>query len=154
MQKIQNQFKLGILSLIVCFTVFTAAQAQDEPLEPAPVEGQSEERPPRGQGDGEIRKMFDEMVVALNLTEDQKTSFDAIVEKYRTQMQEVRQNNQGDFRAMRKEMGAIREGQEKELKEVLTEEQFEVYEEHMAEIQKKARGRMGRGRRGGRGGGF
>lgn len=90
------------------------------------------------------------MLAALNLSSEQETLMTNINEKYRAQMQELRQNRTGDREAMRAKMKAIRTAQTAEVKGILTSEQFATYEKMMAEQRK---GRRGGGRRGGNMGG-
>ncbi len=93
---------------------------------------------------GEFRQLRQEMLAELNLSEEQNTKFDEIQKKYRQQLQELRDNNSGDRRAMFQQARAINQDQRAEMKELLSEEQFAIYEEYTAKLREKMRERRGR----------
>jgi hypothetical protein len=84
---------------------------------------------------------YNAMLDSLQLTDQQREDVDFINMKYRAQMQQIRQNSEGDFEAMRPAMVELRDNQNAELKEILSEEQFAQYQKW----QKENRGRRGRG---------
>jgi len=84
---------------------------------------------------------YNAMLDSLQLTEQQREEVDFINTKYRAQMQQIRQNSEGDFQAMRPKMMELREKQNAELKEIFNEEQFAKYEKW----QQENRGRRGKG---------
>ena len=84
---------------------------------------------------------YNVMLDSLQLTEQQREDVDFINMKYRAQMQQIRQNSEGDFEAIRPVMMELRDNQNAELKEILSEEQFAQYQKW----QKENRGRRGGG---------
>lgn len=73
------------------------------------------------------------MKESLGLSEEQTAKVSEINLKYATKMHEARQNNQGDFAAMREVMQTMRQEQDEELKTVLNETQFQQWEKIRAE---------------------
>lgn len=69
----------------------------------------------------------------LGLSPEQTTAFKAIQEKFMQQASELRNSSGGDFAAMREKMQGLRSEQEAGLKQLLTPEQFEIYQKHMEE---------------------
>ena len=84
---------------------------------------------------------YNAMLDSLGLTEQQREDVDFINTKYKAQMQQIRQNSEGDREAMRPKMTELRDKQNAELKEVFNEEQFAEYQKW----QKENRGRRGKG---------
>ena len=62
----------------------------------------------------------------LDLSDDQKAKFTEIQKQYRAQISEVR--NQGRSPETRKKIQSLYTQQDAEVKELLTEEQFAIYE--------------------------
>jgi len=86
----------------------------------------------------------EEILKKLNLTADQKVHFEATHAKHRKEMESIRNNNQGGDRgAMRGKMMDVREKHMKEIKAILTPQQYTVYEQEMEAEMKKHRGQHG-----------
>lgn len=85
-----------------------------------------------------------------DLTEDQKLLLDGIYDEFAVTIRETFQElrNSGSREGMREKMEAIRSEKDELVKDVLNEEQYEVY----AEISKPRRGRRGQNDNPGRGG--
>jgi len=81
----------------------------------------------------EYQAAYNAMLDSLGLTDQQREDVDFINTKYRAQMQQIRQNSDGDREAMRPKMMELREKQNGELKEVLTEEQYTDYQNWIKE---------------------
>ncbi len=101
--------------------------------------------PQRGQGgrwqqDPERKAKYEAMLTSLNMTEKQREDFDFISQKYRAQMQQIRQNAGDDRMTMRSQMMELRNRQNTELKTVLNEEQFATYETWLQENRRRRRG--------------
>ena len=127
-------FSINIFALLMAFSINTS-MAQDIPAE------DSKPKQERKRGDREVMKAaYEAMLDSLNLTEQQREEVDFINSKYRAQMQQIRQNNEGDREAMRSDMMELREKQNTELKEILSEEQFAKYQKWMKENRQRRRG--------------
>jgi len=99
----------------------------------------------QGQGPSEEQKaqMAEEMeafVATLNLTEDQKTEFKSINDKYRVQMEEVRDSGSGKFSKMRK-LKSINKDKNKEVKAILNDDQYDLYLVQQEKMKKKMKER-------------
>lgn len=144
-----TSFLIVFLIAAACNSSKDAAAAQEtiEPVETPPQSGPQGQRGPRQQ-DPEWQAKYDAMLTSLDMTEKQKEDFDFINQKYRAQMQQIRQNAGEDRMAMRSQMMELRTKQSEELKGVFTETQYTTYEKWM---QENRRGRRGGGNRGGNG---
>lgn len=106
---------------------------------PAPAKPQTEGQPqtqPQGQNQNPGNRMADQQAVLLQklgLSPEQETAFKAIQEKFMQQASELRNSSGGDFAAMREKMQSLRTEQEAGLKQLLTPEQFEIYQKHLEE---------------------
>ena len=128
---------ISIFALLMAFSI-TTSMAQDTPAEDAKPKQE------RKKGDREKMKAeYEAMLDSLNLTDQQKEDVEFVNTKYRAQMQQIRQNNEGDREAMRSEMMDLREKQNAELKEIFTEEQFTEYQKWQNEMRKQRRKRGG-----------
>lgn len=93
-------------------------------------------------------KQTEEMTAKLGLSEGQAARVEAINLTFAERMQVAREDY-GDNRSdMEKIMTAIKDEKSAEMKAVLSEEQYEAFEE-MKTDQPQRRGRNGRGNRGG-----
>jgi len=95
----------------------------------------------QGQGPTEEQKaqMAEEMesfVASLNLTEDQKTEFKSINEKYRVQMEAVRDSGSGKMSKMRK-LKSISKDKNKEVKAIFNDDQYDRYLAQQEKMKKK-----------------
>lgn len=82
------------------------------------------------------------MTEKLSLSEAQTAKVKEINLKYATKIKEVRDNAGGDREAMRAAMTALRDEQDKELKAVLTDEQWQQWVK-IREEQRRNRGGFG-----------
>ena len=144
--------KLTIRSIILCLAVLTMAcgssqktATEDNVNVSNPGVDNPALRNSQGRVQGQLQQQYQEMIAMLELTPEQETEFSAITRKYREKMQTIRQNNQGDFQAMRSEMQTLRQEQNEELKAILTVEQFEKYQNYVKEQRENRRGRRGNG---------
>ncbi len=83
---------------------------------------------------------FSEYRDRLNLTENQKPKFIEITKKYTTQLKDLKNSSKSRFskyRAYKK----IQKNRNKEMKDLLTSEQYKVYLEIQKEVQKKLKER-------------
>lgn len=98
---------------------------------------------PRGGGQrgGQGQEQLQALIAELGLNEDQKEEWQAINQKYRGQMRAMREEANGDFASMRGKMQELRAAQNEEIKAILTDEQFQKYEQFMAERRSNRRGR-------------
>lgn len=83
----------------------------------------------------------------ITLSADQQQRVDSIRARYRTQMEQMRQQSGGDRDAMRGQMRTTMEKQQAEIRDVLTPDQQRQFDQNVADM----RSRMERG--GGRPGG-
>ncbi len=95
--------------------------------------------------DKEVQRLKDR----LHLNEEQALQVQKIIEKTRTEMQNVRARYSGDRYQMRNEMMKIIQERDKEIEALLTPEQRKEYEKYKSERQQMMPGRGGR-----RGGGM
>ncbi len=79
---------------------------------------------------------MEEFFLALDLSEDQKPQFREISRRYAEEMKAVRDGGGGKFQKFKK-LKAIRENKNAEMKDLLSEEQYQVYLEKQEENQKK-----------------
>ncbi len=121
-------------------TIQVTSSASDTGMTTAPPPRNPNGRP----GGGQFAQQQAELMAALNLDEEQTSQFEAITQKYRGQMREMRANNQGaDRSAMFDKMRELRQQQTAELKEILNEQQLKTYEEFMLK-RRQNRGPRGR----------
>ena len=77
----------------------------------------------------------------ITLSADQQQRVDSIRTRYRTQMEQMRQQNGGDRDAMRGQMRTMMEKQQAEIRDVLTPDQQRQFDQNVADM----RARMERG---------
>ena len=77
----------------------------------------------------------------ITLSADQQLRVDSIRARYRTQMEQMRQQSGGDRDAMRGQMRAMMEKQQAEIRAVLTPDQQRQFDQNVADM----RARMERG---------
>jgi Spy/CpxP family protein refolding chaperone len=73
------------------------------------------------------------MKTELNLNADQQKKVEAINLKYAKEMQQIFQNNRGDFSSIRPKMDEMQAKKRTELQPVLTEDQLKKYDAVLAE---------------------
>jgi len=142
MNFINRIFFLATLILITICSMSKDTAAQNTPT----PEAKQKKEQKRGDRE-EQQAAYNVMLDSLGLTEQQREDVDFINTKYRAQMQQIRQTNEGDFAAMRPKMMELREKQNTELKEVLSEEQFTQYQKWMEENRSRRRGNRPPGNR-------
>ncbi len=86
----------------------------------------------------QIEKSMEEYLEVLNLSEEQKPQFEEITKKYAEEMVAVK-NGGGGKMSKYKKVKSIRKNKNKEMEELLSEEQYEIYLEKQEEMQKKAK---------------
>lgn len=86
-----------------------------------------------------------QMTEKLSLSEAQTGKVKEINLKYANKMKEARDAADGDWSSMRETMTALRDEQDKELKTVLTEEQYTQWDRIRTEQRNNRGGRMGPG---------
>ena len=139
-------FVLAVFSVFL-FASCNSSKKATTVVEKETVEGRSEVPPRTGERrGGPNAQLRQEMLAALNLSDEQRTKFDAIQQKYREKMQTIRENSGGDRQAMFGQMQTMRTELNAEISALLSEEQMEVFKEYQT--------KMRPGQRGGRRGGF
>ena len=88
----------------------------------------------------EIKKNVEAYATSLNLTAIQKTEFEAITKKYGEQMIAVKDSGGGKFKKYRK-LKSIRKNKDKEMKQLLHQEQFKTYLEKQEERKQEMKAR-------------
>lgn len=129
-----NTMKIFLLGLTMVFAIGLQAQTTEK----AQTRQQSKE--------ARAAKMQEQRaatIAKLNLSAAQTEQFDAINEKYRGQMQELRQSNGTDRKAVGQQMRELRDAQQEEIKAMLTPEQVEVFEAELAARRESRRGPKG-----------
>ncbi len=81
----------------------------------------------------ELAASMKEFLTALDLSEEQKSEFEAITVKYAEQMKAVKESSEGKFKKMKKAK-SIQESKNKEMKALLSEEQYNLYKEKQKEM--------------------
>ena len=87
-----------------------------------------------------MEKKVEEYATSLHLTAVQKTEFEAITKKYAKQMKAVRDSGGGKFKKRRK-LKSIRKNKDKEMKQLLNQEQFKTYLAKQKERKQQMRAR-------------
>lgn len=152
-----TNFKSLVMLLLICLTVAcnstkettTAVASAEAP----PAEMRKEGPPQRGQNgadrEARMKERAQKMYTQLNLSEDQIAQYETIAKKYRNEMSTLRENSGGDRQAMRSAMQGMKTRQDEEVKQIMSEEQFALYQKIQEENRQNRRG--GRGGRGNRG---
>ena len=102
--------------------------------------------PTSGSADREISALKER----LKLTDEQVAQIQPILESFREQMQEMRENSGGDREQMRSQMRSIMQERDKKIEAVLTESQQKEYQKYIQERREEWGKR--RGQRGGKNG--
>lgn len=92
-----------------------------------------------------VQRQVEQLQEKLNLTADQKAKVTAIFTAQSQSIDSLRKASNGDSQAMRGKMRPIMDTSEKQLKEVLTDEQEKTYEAYRQE--QRSRMQQGRGQR-------
>lgn len=120
-KKMSLSFILLLLSLPICFSQSSVEQLDEEQKM-------------------EMKKNMEDFAKSLQLTEEQKPEFVAISEKYGQQMLELKDSNSSKWKKYRK-VKSINKSRNKEMKKLLTEEQYQLYVKRQKELQKKMKER-------------
>lgn len=112
----------------------TVVQAQSTP--PAQMQG--------GQRGGRGR-MMEMLMQGITLSADQQKQYDAIVAKYREQMQSAMSDANGDRDAARAKMRELMTKESDEIKAVLTDDQKKTFEKNQADMEARRRQMQGGG---------
>ncbi len=130
--------KIVNLSLALALVIGTAAWAQPE--------GGRREDGRRGGGDPAERaeRLTASMTDLLALTEEQQNEVGDLNLEYAMKMKETRDENEGDWEAMRGAMMELNQEKEEKLATVLSEEQMQLYQEKKKEFIRKAREHRGK----------
>jgi hypothetical protein len=111
-----------LFALFVMSTVFSFAQSPTAEL----TDEQKEE----------LAEKIEEYLEALDLSEEQKTEFEAITKKYAEQMKAVKESEDGKMKKYRK-VKTIRDNKNAEMKDLLSEDQYIIYLEKQEEMKEK-----------------
>jgi hypothetical protein len=133
MNIIKNFLFLAVVFSIVNSVSINEMTAQDSSTSAEKKEQNKDKRK-------ELKAAYQAMLDSLNLTEQQREDVDFINTKYKAQMQQIRQNSEGDRETMRPKMMELRDKQNAELKEIFSEEQFAEYQKWMKENRSRGRG--------------
>jgi hypothetical protein len=88
----------------------------------------------------ENKEMRQNRVAELDLSDEQKEQFKSIKMKYREKMTEVKQKGRSD--GNREEMRKLTDAMDEEVKQILSEEQFQTYLELKSERQEMKKSKM------------
>lgn len=98
-----------------------------------------------GQRFGGMRKMQEEILAKLNLTEKQKVAIKALNDKQRAEMEKMR-NSGGDPKANRDKFMAMRKAHQDAFMKILTPQQQATYQKALEEMRAKWQKERGAGR--------
>jgi protein CpxP len=132
-------FLVAALFAVGCFT----ASAQQQTQKP---KQQQEVNAPKMNPEEMAKKQTERMAIDLKLNEKQKTEVAAINLKYAKLRSEIMKANQGDpskREAARAKMQETETQKNAELKKVLSDEQFKLYDELNKKRQEERRQKMG-----------
>lgn len=121
-----KSFKFFFLSLVFLFAASTTTYAQDREL--------TEEQ--KTQLEAELQEYAD----ALNLSEDQKEAYEAISRDYFEGIAALKEDG-GSRMSKYKQLKALNAEKDDKMKDLLSEEQYAVYEDKQKERKEKARAR-------------
>lgn len=93
---------------------------------------------------GEMKKDMIVFVQSLELTEEQKPDFFSISKKYGAQMLALKDSDTSKFRKYRK-VKSINKSRNKEMKKLLSKEQFKIYSTKQKEMQKEVKAKYKNG---------
>ncbi len=101
---------------------------------------------PRGTNNKELQNLKEK----LKLTDDQVIQIEPIIEAQQAEMEKMREDNSGDKREMMMNMRTIMKVYENQIKEVLSDEQKELYDKYLEEKRSSMQQSGGSGRGGNR----
>ncbi len=129
MKLLQSVFLVTIFTVISSVSLFSQSRQNRSPEEMA-------------------KQQTEWMTKELTLDEGQVEKVSVINLKYSKDLQKTWQQNQGNREAMRSAMTKLTEEKDKELKKVLTEDQFKLYQKKVAERRAQMRSQRGGGKGG------
>lgn len=89
----------------------------------------------------QVKEQLEQYFEKLDLSEEQQPKFEEITNKYALQMKSLKTSDKGRF-AKYKEFKSIKSSKNKEMKTLLSAEQYKVYEETQKVIQKKMKEKL------------
>ena len=125
MSKLSLIAALALGGLVACSTLVSA---QD-----APKNGKG------GKKGMTVEQQMTRLTEQLTLTDEQKPKVQKVLEASSKKMQELRNDSSLDQQGRREKMRPIMEEQNKEMKKILTEEQFKKYEDMQQRRGKKGK---------------
>ena len=117
LKKISLYFALFLFSYNACFSQTNISNLNDEQK-------------------AEIKKDMKEFAASLQLTEEQKPDFVAISKKYGNKMMALKESNSSKWSKYRK-VRSINKSRKKEMKKLLSSDQYKTYVKKHEELQKK-----------------
>lgn len=90
----------------------------------------------------ELTQNMEAFLEVLDLSEEQKPTFEAITKKYAEQMKALKESEGGKLKKYRK-FKSIQKSKNAEMKELLSEDQYELYLEKQKEMQKAMKEKRG-----------
>ncbi len=117
--KVLSTSILGLL-LLICTTPTLLAQSQLTDEQKAEIKAQ-------------VTAEVEDYFAALDLTEEQKTEFENITRKYAEKMKTVAESDSGRRKKM-KELKGLSNAKNEEMKALLNDDQFAVYEDKREEM--------------------
>jgi periplasmic protein CpxP/Spy len=136
--------------LAACSHNTTTAGSTIEPGAPNATVAEGREGRGRGGpgGPGGFGRADQALLRGITLSADQQQRIDSIRTRYRTQMEQMRQQQGGDRDAMRTQMRATMDKQQAEIRAVLTPDQQTQFDQNVAEMRNRMQqggGRPGTG---------
>ena len=95
-----------------------------------------------------MASQIETLTEALNLTEKQVVQVETVLDYFQGRMEEMFSDRSGDEQDRKKAMQKLREAQDKEIEEILTDEQKDLYEKYREERREQMRNRRSEGRGG------
>ncbi len=129
MKLLQSVFLVTIFTVISSVSLFSQSRQHRSPEDMA-------------------KQQTEWMTKELTLDKGQVEKISVMNLKYSKELQKTWQENQGNREAMRSAMTKLTEEKDKELKKVVTEDQFKLYKKKVAERRAQMRGQRGGGQGG------
>ena len=96
------------------------------------------------------KEMNEKMKTELNLSENQEKQWDEIHEKYRESFMEMKKEEKGEREVKREKMKSMKEGLDKEVLEILNEQQQQDYNKLVEENRNQMKGMQHKKMKGGK----
>lgn len=129
-----KRIPLVLLGTMLALGSATVAQAQSAP----PAQAQGGQRGNRG-------RMMEMLMQGITLSADQQKQYDAIVTKYRDQMQSAMTDANGDRDAARAKMRDLMTKETDEIKAILTDDQKATFAKNQSDMEARRRQMQGGG---------